>query len=108
MTYAQFWYEDCEIVKFYRAADKLATQRKNQELWLQGQYIYEGFSVVLSNAFAKRGAPKAEYPEKPYELDVPKTEDEIEAKEKAKSDEIRAKLEAWAAQVNIAHQNERR
>jgi hypothetical protein len=32
--------------------------------WLQGRYIYQGFSVVLSHAFSKNS--KAEYPEAPY------------------------------------------
>lgn len=32
--------------------------------WLQGRYIYQGFSVVLSHAFNKNST--TEYPEMPY------------------------------------------
>ena len=45
--------------------------------WLQGRYIYQGFSVVLSRALSKNST--AEYPEIPY-------------MEKAVSDEEKAKL----------------
>ena len=104
MTYEQFWLEDCYLAKFYREADKLSARRKNQELWLQGMYIYEGFSAVLSNAFAKKGSKREKYPEKPYDIDVPDTVDDADAKEKAKSDAIRIKLEAWSAKVNAGFQ----
>jgi hypothetical protein len=30
--------------------------------WQQGQYNYVAFSVVMANAFAKKGANKQEYP----------------------------------------------
>jgi hypothetical protein len=43
--------------------------------WLQGRYIYQGFSVVLSHAFSKNST--AEYPEMPY------MENAISDKEKA-------------------------
>lgn len=31
--------------------------------WLQGQYTQVAFGIVMANAFAKKGAQKAEYPE---------------------------------------------
>ena len=46
MTYDQYWNDDCQLVKFYRKAHKLKNEQKNQELWLQGMYIYEALCNV--------------------------------------------------------------
>ena len=57
MTPDQYWDGDPALVKYYRKADELKWERKNQELWLQGMYFYEAIcdaSPVL-HAFAKKG-----------------------------------------------------
>src|SRR5690606_30168374 len=70
MSYEQFWYEDCELAKFYREADKIRAERKNEELWLQGMYIYDALCRVspVLHAFAKNGTKPVDYLDKPYPL----------------------------------------
>lgn len=78
MTMAEYWEASPHLVRFYREAHKLRIQQRNQELWLQGLYIYNAFGTVLANAFPKKGAAKQKYIEKPIEL-FGKTEEEQEA-----------------------------
>lgn len=51
MTYDQFWNQDVCLVKAYREADKIKRDLRNQDLWLQGAYIYE---AILDAAPALR------------------------------------------------------
>lgn len=76
MTYDQFWNGDCTLVIPYRKADKLQKERKNQELWLQGLYIYEAILDVspVLHAFAKKGTKPKPYSSAPY----PITNEEME------------------------------
>lgn len=71
MTYEQFWYQNCDLVKAYRKAEELRQRRRNQELWLQGRYIYDALCAVspVLHAFAKNGTQPQPYLEKPYPSD---------------------------------------
>ncbi len=70
MTYEQYWDDDCELVKFYREADKIQQARQNQMLWLQGMYIYDaiGRLVPALNPATKKGTKVKPYVEKPYSI----------------------------------------
>lgn len=70
MTYEQYWYGDVWMVEAFREADRLKQKRKNQELWLQGMYIYEALcdASPLLHAFAKKGTKAVPYREAPYDL----------------------------------------
>ena len=70
MTYDQFWNDEPSMVKFYRKADELRNERRNQELWLQGMYIYEALCDVspILHAFAKKGTKPIPYTDHPYPL----------------------------------------
>ena len=61
MSYKEFWYASPYLVRTYAKADEYKQDRMSQEAWLQGLYIYGAFGAVLSNAFGKKGAKKAEY-----------------------------------------------
>ena len=93
MTYQQFWYGDAELVVAYREAHKLKIQQKNEELWLQGLYIYNAFGVVLANAFKTKGATPYKYIEKPLDI-FPKPAPTEAEQEKAREDVIKA-LSRW-------------
>ena len=69
MTPEQFWDGDCELVKFYRQAHELKKEQINQELWMQGLYIYEAIANLspMLKPFVKNPKPRP-YPEKPYPL----------------------------------------
>ena len=68
MTYEQYWNGDCTLPEYYRKADEIRKQRRNEELWLQGMYIYEALCDVspVLNPFAKKGTKPHPYSERPY------------------------------------------
>lgn len=98
MNADEYWNQDCTLTKYYYKAFKLRQDRKNEELWLQGMYIYEALCDVspIQHAFAKKGTKPYPYPKKPY----PRTEKEVkkrkEEEQKARYDEMRARLRAKA------------
>ena len=85
MTYDQFWNDDPMLASYYRKATELKVERKNQELWLQGLYIYEALCDVapIMNAMAKKGTKARPYPEQPYSITEKQRRKEIEEKERA-------------------------
>ena len=104
MTADQYWNGDCQLVKAYREARKIQQKRKNEELWLQGMYIYEALCDVspILRAFSKARKP-APYPEEPYKLADRKDE-------KAKKEDVNpavAAFEAIAASWNASFKKKR-
>ena len=84
MTPEQFWDGDPTLAKYYRQADELKTERKNQELWLQGMYIYEALCDVapILHSMAKKGTKPRPYPEQPYSITEKQRKRENEEKER--------------------------
>ena len=102
MTYEQFWNDDPMLAKYYRQADEMRNDRRNQELWLQGMYIYEALCDVapVLHSMAKRGTKAHPYAERPYAI----TEKQRlrEAVEKERLNALKAKqfMEALMASTN--------
>lgn len=92
MTYDEFWNQDVTLVRAYRKAQELRDRRRNQELWLQGMYIYEALCDVapVFHAFAKRGTKPEPYAKEPY----PITEAEIREREERKAREAQERIKA--------------
>ena len=106
MTYEQYWKGDTMAARAYAQKYDLDRDNDNTRLWWQGLYNYPAHSVVLANAFSKKGAAKAKYLEEPIRL-RPKTEAEKEAErnreiEKAyrSFDRLRAAQQAQREQHN--------
>jgi hypothetical protein len=70
MTPEQYWDGDATLARYYRKAEELRRKRKNEELWLQGMYIYEALCDVspVLNAFAKKGTKPNPYSDHPYSI----------------------------------------
>ena len=70
MTPEQYWDGDPALAKYYRQADELKLERLNQQLWLQGMYVYEAIcdASPILRAFAKKGTKPHPFTEKPYPL----------------------------------------
>ena len=68
MTYDEFWYKEPYRTKFYREAKKIQVKQKDEELWMQGVYIYDALCRVspILHAFSKSGTKPLPYPDKPY------------------------------------------
>lgn len=103
MTYDQFWNDDCMLTRYYRKAHQMKQKRRNQELWLQGAYIYEVLTDVapVLHAFAKKGTKATPYLAEPFALTNEEVRERKERDAKLRYDKHRAKLAAWAAKTNI-------
>lgn len=97
MTYEQYWDGDPALVKYYRKADEIKLERVNQQLWLQGMYIYEAIcdASPILQAFAKKGTKPHPYAEKPYALTEKQRERNAEEKEKAVAEKGKKFMEAF-------------
>lgn len=60
MTHDEYYKQDCELVIAYRKAEKMKRIRANEDMWLQGLYVYQAVTRVapLLIPFAKN--PQAE------------------------------------------------
>ena len=102
MTEEQYWDRDSTLVIHYRKADELRTNRKNQEMWLQGAYIYDAMSRVspLLHAFAKKGTKPMPYLTEPYTFDKKQKEMKESKEEKKVFDKGFSMMEAFMVQNN--------
>ena len=102
MTEEQYWDRDSTLVKSYRKAEELRKERVNQEMWLQGMYIYDAIyrlSPIL-RAFAKKGTKARPYTEEPYPINKKTVEEAKLQKEKAKSEKGLRYMQARMVQAN--------
>ncbi len=79
MTAGQFWEEDPWLAAAYRQANLLNSQRRSEEMWLQGLYNYNAFAAIVGNALGRKGHKPLRYMEEPIRL-TPMTEAEREAR----------------------------
>lgn len=95
MTYDQFWNDDPTLVIYYRQAEEIRVERKNQELWLQGLYIYEALCDVapILHAMAKKGTKARPYSEKPYAITETQRRREKEEQEREVSEKGKRMME---------------
>ncbi len=102
MTYDEFWYGDVERVKAYRKANDLRDRRRNQELWLQGMYIYEALcdASPLFRISLKKGVIKPEpYVKEPYPITIEEKREREEREAKAKEERLKAEFAQFVEQM---------
>ena len=90
MSYSEYWNGDPVLAKYYREAEKIKQEKKNQELWLQGLYIYDAVSTVVYNALKPKGAKAQKYTDKPFDLNVNKEKTEEEKKKEIEVEQEKA------------------
>lgn len=83
MTYEQYWFGDPWMTKTFEDAYMLGRRVKNEELWLEGLYIYKAVHAVVASAV---GGRSEKYVTNPFDF-LPKTraekqQEEIEKKQK--------------------------
>lgn len=102
MTEEQYWDRDCLLVKAFRKAEELKTDRKNQEMWLQGAYIYEALCRVspILHAFAKKGTKPVPYLAEPFDINEKQAEYKEEEKAKKTFDKGKTLMEGFMAMHN--------
>ncbi len=101
MTPAEYWDGDAALARDYRKAEEIREGRRNQELWLQGLYIYEAISDIAPtlHAFAKKGTKAKPYPAQPYPLNEKAKIKEQAQKEKAMYDKGRGYMAAMMGKI---------
>ena len=84
MSYHEYWEMDSTLVIAYREAEEIKNEKRNQELWLQGMYIYEALCDVapILRPFGKKGTRANKYSEKPYVVSEKARKKEQKAKER--------------------------
>lgn len=99
----EFWDGDYTRFKFYVEAHKMAVEERNREMWLQGLYNLDAFSVALSKALDKHSTAK--YLEEPIRV-TPMND--IEKKQEAKKieEKFRAQLMALTRRAEEKHRRE--
>lgn len=95
MSYEQFWYDEPRLVVAYIKAHKYHIQQKNEELWLQGLYVYNAFGTVMANAFKDKGKTPAKYLEKPIDIFPKQAEEVTETEKKEQRDKVVEALTRW-------------
>lgn len=102
MSPEQYWDGDASLPKYYRKAEEIRNEKRNQELWLQGMYIYEALCDVapILQAFAKKGTKPRPYSTAPYPLTEKAQDRDREAKEKALMAKGKRVMEAFMASTN--------
>lgn len=104
MTYDQFWNDDPGLVRAYRKAAEIKADRKNQELWLQGMYIYDALCCAspILRSFAKKGTKPVPYPTTPYALSDSQQKKEKASREKKTYEKGKARMLAYMQKVNAS------
>jgi hypothetical protein len=102
MTEEQYWDRDSQLVVAYRKAEELRANKKNQEMWLQGAYIYEALGRVspIFHAFAKKGTKPVPYMAEPFALTEKQAEIKEEVKERKTFDKGKAMMEGFMIRHN--------
>ena len=102
MPYDLFWNGDCRLTECYRRAEEIRQRQKNQDLWLQGMYIYEALCDVspILQAFAKKGTKPTPYSSEPYAITQKQVEEKRVREERLRYEKTKAKMAAWAARTN--------
>ena len=102
MTYEQFWDGDPMLCKYYREAEEMRNEKKNQELWLQGMYIYEALCDIspVLHVFAKKGTKPQPYSDTPYAITKKQRERIRLEKEKQMFEKGKKFMEALLSQTN--------
>ena len=104
MSTDEYWNQSPLFVKAYRKKHWLDIETRNQELWMQGLYIYNAFGTVMANAFGKKGAKREKYLEKPIEI-VPKTGKELKAEQERERQKLIKMLNAWEKRWKSTHED---
>ena len=102
MSYDEFWNQDVSMVEAYRKAAELRDKRRNQELWLQGMYIYEALcdASPLFRLSMKKGVVRPEpYAKEPYPITAAEVREREEREARLKEERLKAEFALFAEQL---------
>lgn len=100
MSYDEYWHSSPYRAKFYLEAHKLKIKQKDEEMWMQGMYIYEALCDVspILHAFSKKGTKPLQYSVAPYLSKVSELQTKQDKEQEKKNAELIARVyfENWA------------
>lgn len=101
MTYDEFWNRDVSLVRVYRKADELRYRQKNQELWVQGAYLYDVLCRVspLFRFTTKKGVKPEPYIPEPYPLSAAESTLRKEKAARIKEEKMKAAFAGFVEQM---------
>lgn len=102
MTYSDFWDGDPKMAVAYRKAREIQREQRNEELWLQGRYIYDALcqaSGLFRVSFSKRPIKAAPYTEEPYPVTQAAREAKEERERKKQLERMKAQFMEFATRV---------
>ena len=103
MSYDEYWYGSPYRARFYLEAHKIKVKQKDEELWMQGMYIYEALCDVspILHAFSKNGTKPLPYADGPYLHKNKKYQTKEEKEQIRKNEELIARIhfETWARET---------
>ena len=102
MSYEDFWHGDVAMAKAYREAKALSDKRKNQELWLQGRYIYDAIcsaAPLMRFTFSKAPVKAEPYLSEPYPITAAEREEKKEKEARLKQERMKAQFAAYVERL---------
>ena len=108
MTEGQYWNGDCTLVKKYRKVYEYKREQRNQELWLQGLYIYEALLNVspMFHDFIKKPKPLP-YPDRPYPLSKKEETERKKTQEQENMENFMQKVMEWGKRISQKKKKEK-
>lgn len=108
MSYEQFWDDNAELVVYYRKAEQIRQKRKNEELWLQGLYIYEALcdTSPLFRDLIKGRVKAHPYCTEPKPLTPLEVKEYKEKKEREKREKIFKRMREISRQMRGENSND--
>lgn len=96
MSIDQFYNQDVTLATVYRRAYDIKNERDNNQLWLQGMYIYDAISTSIYNAFCRKaGQQAASYASKPYPINEKQLKDDHESTVERERVKAKVWMENW-------------
>ena len=108
MSSDEYWHQDVWLAKAYRDAHEMRRDEINQQLWLNGVYVYNAVATVVANIHldGKHHKP-VPYLKEPFRI-RPYTEEELKIKAAKDADDVVRYLDMWAKAFNEENANAER
>ena len=93
MSYDEFWNGDVSAVKAYRVAYELRDKRRNEELWLQGRYIYDALCCASPLfRFSTKPVTAEPYIKEPYPVAASEVREREEREAREREEQFKAQF----------------
>lgn len=99
MSVDEFWNQDPKLAEVYRDAYETKLRIQNENMWLQGAYVYHALCSASPMFLVQPQQPQS-YLAQPFPLTAEEIEAQRIAEEKAKYEEQKARIMAMAEKVN--------